>query len=89
MVDFCEINRIFTVNQFMDYARKYRKDWWTIYCEKAGVRNLIADYCKNQGYENRFFHNYKPRYWKIPIYDEDGVVMRDKDGVILSDKQII
>lgn len=89
IIDWCNLNKIVTVNQFVDYARKHKREWWAIYANKAGVRNIVADYCKNQGYEERLYQNRpKPKAWKVPLYDSEGKVVTDEKGNIIADKQI-
>lgn len=103
MKDFCELNKVWTTNQFVDYVTKYKPDWWSLYVNKAKVRGIIADYCKNMGYEVRYYMNEGDKgvaladhkmqgrlvkYFKLPLYDKDGNAIRDAEGKLLADKQI-
>lgn len=90
IIAWCRVNKVVTINQFIDYAMKYKKEWWAVYKNKAGIRNTVADYCKNQGYEERLFSGRKkPSYWLIPLKDDEGNYMFNDKGEYLADKQII
>lgn len=101
MLDFCKLNYLWTLNQFIDYARVYRKDWWSLYLGRNKCRAIISDFIKNQGYEVRHFKGnsgveiinkraVEPlKYYLVPLYDESHKMILDGKGGYLADKQII
>lgn len=98
--DFLKLNDIWTSNQFIDYASKYNKEWFTLYIHKDKLRKFVDNYCKSMGYEVRYFVSEDDKffrmdmrknikYFRIPKYGLDGKVVLDENGDIVADKQII
>lgn len=97
--DFLKLNEIWTVNQFLDFTKSYNREWHNLYINKDKVRKYVDNYCKNQGYEVRYFKgedgtiaiNSKRsiKYYKVPKYDIDGNLVLDSFGNIVADKEVL
>lgn len=99
MIDFCNLNHIYSTNVFQDFAKRYNREWWAIFSGNHKCRSMIEKYCRDYGYEYRLFmdetdsllHKPKKRIesFRMPLYDESGKLQYDERGEILADKQIL